>query len=192
MKSLSEIYKSLPHHHPEMMGCGDKGTTHSYIAYYEELLKPYREKFTDVLEIGIAPGALSLRMWEQYFTKANIYGIDIQEWDDNITKYNNDRVNISIGDATKKEDIDRLYLHHNFDFILDDGSHTLEHQLLSFEYLFPKVKVGGLYLIEDVQNFHEPAVANIFKKLHSDVDIVDRRHIKNRYDDVIILIRKDK
>jgi len=192
MKSLKEIYESLPHHHPEMMGSGDKGTTHSYIEYYQQLLEPYRESFTDILEIGVAPGALSLKMWEQYFTNANIYGVDIQEWDDNITKHNNDRVKISIGDATKKEDIDRLYLHNEFDFILDDGSHRLEDQLLSFEYLFPKLKVGGLYLIEDVQNFHEPAVANIFRKLHSNVDIIDRRHIKDRYDDIIIVIRKNK
>ena len=88
MKTLDEIYQNF-NHHPETMGCGDKGTMHSYIEYYEQLLKPYRESFTDILEIGVAPGALSLKMWEQYFTNANIYGVDIQEWDDNITKHNN-------------------------------------------------------------------------------------------------------
>ena len=192
MKSLKEIYESLPHHHSEMMGSGDKGTTHSYIVYYEDLLKEHRNTFTDILEIGVAPGALSIRMWEQYFTKANIYGIDIQEWNDNITKYNNDRINISIGDATQKKDIDRLYLHHEFDFILDDGSHALRDQLVSFKYLFPKLRAGGIYVIEDIKHFHEPAIAEIFKYMHPNVEIIDRRYKKNTKDDVIILIRKDK
>jgi len=191
MKSLQDIYLNYQYH-PEAMGCGDKGTTHSYIEYYQQLLEPYREVATDILEIGVAPGALSLRMWEEYFFNASIYGIDIQEYYDNITKYNNDRIKIDIGNATKKEDIDRLYLYNTFDFILDDGSHSLRDQLMSFEYLFPKVNPGGIYIIEDIQEYYEPAIADIFRNLHPNVDIVDRRHIKGRYDDIIITIRKDK
>ena len=191
MKTLEEIYENY-NYHPTAMGCGDKGNTHSYIEYYQNLLQPYRESFTNILEIGVAPGALSLHMWEEYFTKANIYGIDIKNWDDNLIKYNNNRIKIDIGDASKKEDIDRLYSHNVFDFILDDGSHTLRDQLMSFKYLFPKVRPGGLYIIEDIGDFHEPAIANILKDLHPNVELVDRRHIKNRYDDVIAIIRKDK
>lgn len=37
-----------------------------------------------------------------------------------------------------------------FDVIVDDGGHRMEHQLTSFTYLLPKVKSGGLYVIEDL------------------------------------------
>lgn len=34
--------------------------------------------------------------------------------------------------------------------ILDDGGHTMVQQVISFKYLFPHVKSGGLYIIEDL------------------------------------------
>jgi hypothetical protein len=38
-----------------------------------------------------------------------------------------------------------------FDLIIDDGSHINEHVIKSFEFLFPKLKKGGIYVIEDTQ-----------------------------------------
>jgi len=38
-----------------------------------------------------------------------------------------------------------------FDLIIDDGSHINEHVIKSFEFLFPKLKIGGIYVIEDTQ-----------------------------------------
>ena len=38
-----------------------------------------------------------------------------------------------------------------FDLIMDDGSHINEHVIKSFEFLFPKLKKGGIYVIEDTQ-----------------------------------------
>jgi hypothetical protein len=35
------------------------------------------------------------------------------------------------------------------DFILDDGSHIMSHQITSFETLFPWLKDGGVYACED-------------------------------------------
>jgi hypothetical protein len=37
------------------------------------------------------------------------------------------------------------------DIILDDGSHFERHQRISFDTLFPLLRDGGLYLIEDLQ-----------------------------------------
>ena len=73
MKSLNEIY--LDYKSPE--GHGDKGTAHTYIDEYEKLLGQYRENST-VLEIGICQGE-SLKMWDEYFVNANIYGVDTFE-----------------------------------------------------------------------------------------------------------------
>ena len=38
-----------------------------------------------------------------------------------------------------------------FGLIIDDGSHFNRHQLFSFHHLFPHLKDGGIYVIEDVQ-----------------------------------------
>jgi hypothetical protein len=39
----------------------------------------------------------------------------------------------------------------DFDIIIDDGSHINSHQIETFKILFPKLKSGGYYFIEDVQ-----------------------------------------
>jgi NDP-sugar pyrophosphorylase family protein len=37
-----------------------------------------------------------------------------------------------------------------FDVIVDDGGHTMRQQITSFTYLLPKVRSGGIYVIEDL------------------------------------------
>jgi hypothetical protein len=38
----------------------------------------------------------------------------------------------------------------DFDFILEDGSHIHEHQMISLASLFKYVKSGGYYILEDI------------------------------------------
>lgn len=38
-----------------------------------------------------------------------------------------------------------------FDLVIDDGGHSMEQQIVSLERLWPAVKPGGLYVIEDLQ-----------------------------------------
>ena len=42
------------------------------------------------------------------------------------------------------------------DIVIDDGSHINEHVITSFNALFPHVRPGGLYVIEDVQTAYWP------------------------------------
>ena len=54
----------------------DKGSQyHNYCNKYDKILFPLREKFTNILEIGVANGS-SVRMWEEYFPNATIHGVD--------------------------------------------------------------------------------------------------------------------
>lgn len=39
----------------------------------------------------------------------------------------------------------------DFDVIIDDGGHTMNQQITSFDYLFPVVRPGGIYFCEDLQ-----------------------------------------
>ncbi len=56
------------------------------------------------------------------------------------------------GDQSSTADLSRLCAAEGpFDIVIDDGSHQSRHQLISFLHLFPYLKDGGLYVIEDVQ-----------------------------------------
>jgi hypothetical protein len=70
MKKLQQIWFDLREK-------SDKGTVHSYLSVYEEILAPYRTTAKNILEIGLFNGA-SLLMWEQYFAGA-VFGIDCSE-----------------------------------------------------------------------------------------------------------------
>ncbi len=187
MQTLKEIYlKNL------VNGQSDKGNVHSYIDVYEVLLAPYRETANNVLEIGVFSGQ-SLIMWEQYFWGVPCYGIDcsdqphggIQDLRPMIAEGTH---NIVIMDGTKKSDIEKNFKGVIFDVIIDDGSHQLEHQLDSYKHFKSHIAKGGIYIIEDIQDID----ANRDKFFNIDptkkVEILDRRSIKNRYDDVLIVI----
>lgn len=176
MTTLQEIY--LTDTGPD--GYGDKGTAHSYIDYYATALDKYRNTTNTVLEIGVCHGH-SLRMWRKFFPVANIVGVDVQ--------YNAAKCfgcEIIIGDATKQETFDKCS---NFDVIIDDGSHRIEDQLATFKLLWPRLNPGGIYIIEDVVNIDESRTSLL--SLHPNAKVYDFRNIKNRYDDVIVEIKKD-
>eukprot|EP01062_Namystynia_karyoxenos_P066817 TRINITY_DN60737_c0_g1_i1.p1 TRINITY_DN60737_c0_g1~~TRINITY_DN60737_c0_g1_i1.p1 ORF type:complete len:503 (+),score=113.48 TRINITY_DN60737_c0_g1_i1:93-1511(+) len=44
----------------------------------------------------------------------------------------------------------------SLDIIIDDGGHQMKHQLNSFEVLFPLVRPGGIYVIEDLETSFYP------------------------------------
>lgn len=53
-----------------------------------------------------------------------------------------------------------------FDIIIDDGSHASYHQQLTLEMLFPTLKPGGLYAIEDLDwqpRTYEAKLPNVAK-----------------------------
>jgi 23S rRNA U2552 (ribose-2'-O)-methylase RlmE/FtsJ len=151
----------------------DKGTTHSYIEEYERLFKGLNN--ITLLEIGTNCGS-SLEMWRDWFPNSEIYGIDINP------KGYPEGVKVIKGDATK-ELILNNFKDIKFDVIIDDGSHRLEDQLKSLELFFPIVKDGGMYIIEDIQNID--ADRDKFKG-----EIIDKRSVKNRYDDVLVIYIK--
>jgi len=173
----------------------DKGTAgkkegslfegHSYIShYYENTFLTLKKETKTVVEIGVCYGN-SMKLWHDYFTNATIYGIDKKPAWKNIGNYNN-RCKIikgSSNDVSTYKDIPN-----NIDIVIDDGSHKLVDQIKSFGILFPKLKKGGLYIIEDIGSIDE--VKQKFLDLHSSAKIYDFRNITNRHDDVLVEIIK--
>lgn len=120
---------------------------HFYTQYYEIFFESLRDKEINLLEIGIDKGA-SLRMWADYFENGTIVGLDI----DDKSQYRTDKIDTAILDQSSKEQLEQFGKEYDqcFDIVIDDGSHESNHQILTFEVLFPYLKQGGLYCCEDL------------------------------------------
>jgi cephalosporin hydroxylase len=118
-----------------------------YFDIYEKYFSKYIGKEVNILEIGISHGG-SLQLWKKYFgDKVNVYAIDINP---ECKKLEEERLKIFIGSQS-----DSLFLQQvipelpDLDIIIDDGGHTMNQQIVSFENLYLKVKEGGSYIVED-------------------------------------------
>lgn len=130
----------------------DKGTEYfEKHGYTEEYAKYIPEKGKNILiEIGIWHGD-SLKMWNEYNPDLFIHGIDISN---NVFNYikESDRIKIYIGNQSDTSFLQMVIhkINGSPDFIIDDGSHNKEDILNSFKYLYPHLKNGGIYFIEDL------------------------------------------
>lgn len=120
----------------------------TYLDIYDRYLSGIRELPIKLLEIGVRDGC-SHRMWREYFPKATVFGIDI---DPRCKQYQSDRIRIFVGSQGDPNTIQSVLdnAKDQFDVILDDGSHVNELTLRSFDLLFPHLKSGGLYIMEDL------------------------------------------
>ena len=163
----------------------DKDTTHSYLPVYEQTLGPLRDTPLRMLEIGVMTGA-SLRAWDEYFTHPDkqIHGADIHpEW----LKY--EVKNYHTVDATQPRALEELG--GEWDVVIDDASHLPVHQLQTLGIFGPLIRPGGYYIIEDIVSLEvaqELYVAAI--ELGFDVTLHDLRTIKNRFDDIMLVMKK--
>ena len=145
----------------------DKGSPHGYDLVYEPLLRDRRESVQHVLEVGIgtlSPGAPSsmagyaepwyspggsLRAWRDYFPNAVIWGLDTQP-DTQADHTFGDRIVTKLADSTDNAQVDAAVAGLSFDLIIDDGLHTFEAQVATLRNLWPRVKPGGYYVVEDM------------------------------------------
>ena len=119
----------------------------SYFQVYAELLDRYRDKEITFVEIGVLNGG-SLFMWRDYFgPKVRIIGIDFNPM---ARRWENDGFEIFIGSQS-----DPLFWKGVFsiigdvDIILDDGGHTYEQQIVTAHECIPRIRDGGLLIVED-------------------------------------------
>lgn len=133
-----------------------------YFEVYETYFHKYIESDVRILEIGVYKGG-SLQMWKNYFgAKATIVGIDINK---NCKAYEEDRIHICIGSQADKDFLVSVSEQWGpFDIVLDDGSHEMEHQIITFETLFPLLKEGGVYLCEDCHSSYSSRYGGGYKK----------------------------
>lgn len=118
----------------------------SYLDEYEEYFLNIKDDVKTVFEIGVLNGS-SLKMWEEYFKNADIWGLDINP---ESNKYYGERIRVITGSQIDKFAINNIAPNQNFDIVIDDGSHLVDHIIESFNLIFPRVKSGGFYIIEDL------------------------------------------
>jgi len=193
-EEIIDILKSYDLHGFEKVGGTDKGTLHSYTGAYELLLSPYRDRAVNLLEIGVYYGGSSL-LWHEYLPKSQLTLVDIENrvGPNIFSNMKEDRYDFLIADAYSDETVDRVAKNaKGFDIMIDDGPHTLQSQILFINKYLPHLNDGGILIIEDIQNFSDCEVLRtITPSEHQDnIEIIDLRHVKGRYDDILFVIRK--
>lgn len=191
MKTINEILNENGWN--GVCGTGtDKNTTHNYVdGFYEKEFINYREKPVKLLEIGIASGH-SLLLWDKYFINHDgIYGLENfgenRKIIDEVSK--NDKIKVTIADAYTLETAKNLP---DFDIIIDDGPHSIESMVSCIELYLPKLKTGGIMVIEDVQDFSwfNVLIGALEDGTYSKYEIIDLRYTRDRYDDLMFIVRK--
>ncbi|OUR93414.1 hypothetical protein A9Q87_05580 [Flavobacteriales bacterium 34_180_T64] len=155
---------------------------HEYTKIYQNHFNNLKYKRLNLLEIGVGGyqfpnrGGCSLRMWKRYFLNGKIYSLDIYD----KAPQEERRIKIFKGSQVDYKFLDSILeqIDSELDIIIDDGSHINEHVIGTFQYLFPKLKPGGIYVIEDTQTSYrqdyggddkdlnsENTMMNLFKKI---------------------------
>ena len=171
----------------------DKGGLHAYVeGFYEKEFSRFKDESITLIEIGVNHGG-SMRLWNEYFTNAEIYGLDICKTDvadflEYYPKYSN--LHYMITNAYDYEVSKTLP---EYDIFIDDGPHTIQTQILSLDLYLNKMKHNGVFVIEDVQQYHEL----VMLKNHVNdnypefsCELYDLREMKGRYDDMIFVARR--
>lgn len=144
-----------------------------YDKLYVDLLDKNKDNYKNILEIGIgtitegkvssmyayknidAPSYTfgnSLRAWRDYFTNATIIGIDVDE----NTMFEEERIKTFCSSSFDKKNMKKILSGlDKFDLIIDDGLHNMEANLSTLEIVFPYLKDGGIYVIEDVNQHND-------------------------------------
>lgn len=140
-----------------LYGDTDKGE-HGYMEHYRRHLGPRRFRRNTLFEIGVGGFASraaggSLAIWRDYLLRSTIVGIDLHEKD--IAW--GERVRFVRADQNNPDELDvAVERHGRPDIVIDDGSHVGEHIRTSFDHLWPLLRSGGIYVVEDLVASYNP------------------------------------
>ena len=196
--SLHDKPKPAPGAASELTRLGAKYGTdkvrHRFTDLYHRLFGPQRHDVRRFLEIGVFKGQ-SIRMWNDYFERADIFGMDYFRAQNRVLKRdlrlslqkdlrrgNNGTffeqvahgalgTRVKLIDANQSDvgemeaTVRKLRAGGRFDIIIEDGSHMQRDQQLNLGQLFPLVRPGGIYVIEDISTgyhwgYDEPPGSN--------------------------------
>ena len=136
----------------------EKVFSHNYSIFYKKYLNFLKDKKFKLLELGSHEGR-SLASFYFYYPRAIMIGANINPFQ---MKYQSKRITELFVDVSSEESLTSLsnHLDNELDVIIDDASHNLRDIIIAFSILFKKLKKGGIYIIEDINQFE------VFKNLN--------------------------
>lgn len=161
---------------------------HCYVEEcYSKIFPRIEHSAKQILEIGVDFGG-SLLLWRDYFTNAQITGIDINPCH---AVENQDRIHMIVNDAYSKPFADSLQDNY-FDLIIDDGPHTLESMINFIKLYHSKLSETGIMVIEDIsrKQWFDILWNEIPEDLRKYTKMFDYTLKYHRYDDMFIVIDK--
>jgi hypothetical protein len=151
---------------------------HHYFEIYHRHFQRFRGASPVVLEIGVQHGG-SLQMWREYFgAGASIVGVDINPA---CAQIREPQISVVIGDQSDRAFLRGLRaLVPRVDILIDDGGHTMQQQIATFEELYQHVHPEGVYLCEDLHTSYWPQFGGGLRRPGTFIEfskaLIDRLH----------------
>lgn len=189
---------------------------HHYFGVYHKHLQKLRGQKITMLVIGVQSGG-EIGMWQNYFgeDKLQFWGVDINPACKSLEKkYIN--THILVGDQGDKTSLttglDEAGVPAQVDIVIDDGSHIIAHQKLTYETLFWRLKKGGIFITEDTSTsytdwnpaHHAGSTENFVDFMKRDIDAVNGYYVPGEpskwtknvkqvhfYDSMVVSYRED-
>lgn len=176
--TLTDIYPA----YSAPAGWGDKGTAHDYLPTYQREIT--RTTGVTLLEIGVYAGH-SIAMWDAYLTDSTVIGIDID-----LSRVTFKDIDVRLCDGTSPAQVADALPSLTYDYVIDDGSHTLADQIASLDVFLPLMRPGGRYFIEDIVGDGplEAIRAYLWSRGY-DYDVYDGRGPERQPDEIMVTVR---
>jgi hypothetical protein len=176
---------------------GTDKVDHNFTAFYDGLFQSFRGDTFNLLEIGVFFGS-SIRMWNEYFPNATIYGADAFEGiQGNGNNFANPKKYYDEWKANKPKNVELVKLDQSsklemqkfvdycksrdlrFKVIIDDGSHLMFDQQITFFYLWDLLEDGGMFIIEDIHTSEQGGYDLNIKKTNSTKELFMKMKYNN-------------
>ncbi len=142
LPTLPDIARRITTGHPTTKTISNYET---YESYFSKL----RGLNLTILEIGVFEGE-STKIFAEYFNNSRIIALDLNLQDINFINHSNiTYLQCNQADKGALDKIVQDYCPNGIDIIIEDASHIGYFSQITYSVLFPHLKSGGLYIIED-------------------------------------------
>jgi len=195
-KTLVDLNKELGFYRSH----GTDKQDHDYLGYYDKILGHKKPDIKYIIEVGIGEGG-SIMLWSKFFPNyKEIHAFDILKhhpashalriWEQ-LKNTRNIYLHIETN-AYNKDTVMSKLGNKKFDFILDDGPHTLESQIEFVKIYQDYLSENGILIIEDIKELSHINVllSTVSPELRNKCRHIDCRNGKNPGDSIIFILEK--